>query len=510
HGLGQVHDIAAFRRAVPIRSHEEFMPWIERMINGESNVLTADVPVAYFSSSGTTGAEKHIPVTQTYLRDCFLPFYYAAFNSVITHHGEALASESVLNLWQDPASPIARTSGGQPHIGPSQIDYQRFGEQLAVGPGSSAAWNQIPAELAGVDPYERSYVRLRLAAEHDIRLVIGVNPAMVAALPHQLAECWPRLVNELRAGTVGGRRYGVPNPARARHIEELADRAGTLTPAMLWPRIELVVAWKTALASLYLPHVIAAYGAGVELFSAPVASCEGPAAVPLEAGSDAGAPFVTGCLYEFIPAEEELRPDSQTLLLGELEPGREYHIVVTHAGGLYRCAVNDLMQVREPIAGTSRIAYAGRNVTLAASGMRLREAQLIRALGATLDDTGLEIGNATARLGEDAQGITRVELAVDITREPAADAVARMAESFDLRLGEQEPAYRRARIISGIGYPVVLQTRPGAFMREWVRTVSSGQRPARVKDRVFQPNQATWERIVTGARMHAAARQGAA
>ncbi|MEU0427158.1 GH3 auxin-responsive promoter family protein, partial [Streptomyces canus] len=30
---------------------------------GERNVLTADDPLVYFSSSGSTGREKHIPIT---------------------------------------------------------------------------------------------------------------------------------------------------------------------------------------------------------------------------------------------------------------------------------------------------------------------------------------------------------------------------------------------------------------------------------------------------------------
>ena len=111
HGLEKVRVAHDFRRAVPIRTHEQMMPWIERAILDQPNVLTADMPVAYFSSSGTTGRQKHIPITRTYLRSCFLPSYYAGFARVFKHFPAALADEHVLNLWQDPTSPTATTSG---------------------------------------------------------------------------------------------------------------------------------------------------------------------------------------------------------------------------------------------------------------------------------------------------------------------------------------------------------------------------------------------------------------
>ena len=163
HGLPDVTTVDGYRAAVPIRTHEELMPWIDRVIAGESNILTTEEPQVYFSSSGSTGREKHIPVTRSYMQKVFLPFYYASFAVLMRSLPEALsAPDRVLNLWQDPTAPIVRTQGGQPHIGPSQVDYRKFGESTAVGPGNDAAWSRIPDELAGRGPWERAYYKLRL------------------------------------------------------------------------------------------------------------------------------------------------------------------------------------------------------------------------------------------------------------------------------------------------------------------------------------------------------------
>jgi GH3 auxin-responsive promoter len=497
HSLADVRDPRDLRRAVPIRTHEELMPWIERMIAGEPNLLTADEPVVYFSSSGTTGREKHIPITRTYMRRCFLPFYYASFARVVEHHPSLLAGdERVLNLWQDPYSPIERTAGGQPHIGPSQVDYRMFGERPAVGLGNRAPWSKLPDGLGDPDPWERAYLRLRLAAEHDVRGVIGVNPAIVAALPYQLAQWWPRIAEEIRDGTLGGQPYSAPNPERAREIEQLAEYFGTVRPAELWPRIELIVTWNTALASLYLPRVTAAFGPDARVAPAPVASCEGPVAVALDRHPTAAPLVVSGCFYEFIPAEEEIAPDSETLLAEEIEPGREYHVVLTHVGGLYRCAVSDIVRVIDFVERTPRVEYAGRSATRSGAGERLLEPQVVRALRGALADGGIDIRNATCRLAEAEAAAPRYEVAVAALGAPSAPERGALATALDARLGEQCRDYRAARAADRLGPVRVHLTHPDAFLREWERRVRAGERPPRVKDRVFQPDDEAWRRLV--------------
>jgi GH3 auxin-responsive promoter len=464
HGLPGVRTVDEYRHAVPIRTHEELMPWIERAMAGERNVLTADDPVVYFSSSGSTGREKHIPVTRTYMRKVFLPFYLASFAVLMEAMPQVLAPGGVLNLYQDPTSPTARTPGGSPHIGASQIDYRAFDAGVAVGPGNEAAWSRIPQALAGDGPWERAYYKLRLAAQQDIRLIIAVNPAILAGLAYQVREQWPRLVEEIRAGTVGGRPHGVPDPGRADEIAGYARAFGTVHPYHLWPRLSAIVAWNSALASLYLPRVRERFGPGVQLFAAPIASCEGPAAVPVDRHPSGAPLYLPGCFYEFLPADRPLHDTPDTLLAHELDEGRDYHLILSHVGGLFRCAITDVVRVIGRIGRTPRIEYAGRNTVRAG----LTEAQALDAVRAALRDTGSELTNAT--FGPDG------DIAVAGTLAPGFDAALRR------RLGSKVK---------------VIQVAPDAFLHEWERALRSGQRPPRVKDRVFMPGEGVWERIVS-------------
>ncbi|GAA3587758.1 hypothetical protein GCM10022419_082530 [Nonomuraea rosea] len=497
HGLAGVRDAAGYRRAIPIRGHEEFRPWLERVHAGEQRVLTSEEPSAFFASSGTTGGEKSIPVTSGFLRRCFLPFYFAGFAQLVRHHPTLLSrDDAVLNLWQDPHSPTGRTSGGRPHIGPSQLDFAKAGEELAVGLGNRAPWSRLPDELAGAGPWERAYLRLRLAAEHDVRGVIAINPAIAAALPHQLGLWWPRLVQEIRDGTVGGRALRSPAPERAAELERAATRHGTLRPADVWPRLELLLTWNTYVSRLYLPALRDDYGAGLSIRPAPIGSSEGPLAVPVPGRATGGALMVSGCLYEFIPADEPIEPWSDTLEPHELSEGQEYHVVVSHVGGLYRCAVRDIVKVLGFAGATPLVEYSCRAGLVSAAGERVRESHVLRAVTAASGTTGLAVRNVMYRALPD--GAPGHEAAVAFPAPPSEPETRAFRAALDEGLCHEAPGYASARRSGALAEPVVHAVAVEAFWAEWRRRVEEGERPTRVKDRVFRDDPAAWARVLAG------------
>jgi hypothetical protein len=503
--FGREHDFSSlktaddFRAAMPIRFHEDFVPWLDRTIGGESGVLSAEDPIMYFSSSGTTGAEKRIPATVTYLKDCFLPFYFAGLAPALSHHPAlTLSDSSVLNLWQDPYSRMGRTDGGQPHIGPSQIDFKRLGEQAATGLGNRAPWSDLPGAFADSDPWERTYLRVRLAAEHDVRCVLTVNPAIASALPYQLREWWPRIVKEIHDGTLGGLPYGAPDPDRARAIEAAARRSGTVRPCDIWPRLELIITWTTYIAGLCLPRLVQEYGPGVRVLPAPMGSCEGPLMLPVDRNVTAGALPITACLYEFVPAELDLGAESETLLAHQLEAGRDYHVVLSHVGGLYRCATRDVIRVTGHIAGTPRIEFCGRDGALSVAGERLQEHEVIRALSRAAAGTGLDVRNVAWRVDPAGADRPAHQVVVAFQHAPTETELETFTELLDAGVAAECPGYRTARRSDRLGRLTVRATDPEPFFRYWRQRVEAGQRPPRVKDRVFQPATAFWARLANG------------
>lgn len=499
HDFKNIHDWNDFRAAVPIRDYDALAPWIDRAAGGERGVLSADDPVVYFMSSGSTGDSKKIPITREFMRTGFFPPFYAAWAPFVEHYPEIVATDaSTLNLKFDPVHRTATTKSGKPHLGASQVDFgTAFGEPLSAEPGSRAPWGELPVPVEDTDYLEKAYLRLRLAVEHDVRCVIGINPAMVAAVPHQLGQWWPRIVRELRDGTLGGHPYGEPNPARADELERLARYFGTLLPAHVWPNFRLIFCWTTGLASLYLPHLAASFGPDVMALPAPVAASEGFVAVGVDRHPVACSPALGAAFHEFADADTDLAADSTTMSFEELEVGREYHVVLSHVGGLYRYALGDVVRVVDRKHGMPRVCYAGRNTLSDVAGERLRESHVVRALRIALDAGGLAVRNATCRpVTPDDSATPRYEFALSPQQNLGAAETAALASALDDALRVLSADYEAARATDRLGEPVLHVLTADAFAWDWQARVESGIRPAQVKDRVFQRDDVAWRRLL--------------
>ncbi|MFD9794887.1 GH3 auxin-responsive promoter family protein [Streptomyces sp. NPDC059070] len=497
HGFKHVRTLDDFRSAVPVQDYRALAPWIERAAAGEADVLTADRPEVFFTSSGSTGAHKKIPVTPRFMRTTFFPFYYAAWAPLIEHFPEVLARPgAVLNLKHDPIAAPPVTASGRPHVGASQVDFgSRFGEPLSAEPGTGAPWAALPVAVDPGAHLDKAYLRLRMAVESDVRCVIGINPAMVAALPYQLNLWWPRILKDIRDGTLDGRPGLLPNPGRALELQQLTRCHATIRPAHVWPHLRALFCWTTGLASLYLPRLREEFGPGVAVLPAPVAASEGPVGVALDRHRSAGSLVVTASVYEFADADADLAPDTATLRPEELEPGRDYHVVFSHVGGLYRYAVGDVVRAVDTEDGVPRLEYTGRSTLSDAAGERLRDAHVLRALAVALDGGGLELRNAACRVRPDATGTPAYEFALAPHTPWSDDESGRFLARLDTALGRESPGYRRARAERRLGAPSALRLAADAFQRDWQTTVAAGVRPTQVKDRLFRQDPHAWEQL---------------
>ena len=347
---------------------------------GRERLLTADDPALYFTSSGTTGAHKKIPVTPRFVQTVFMPFYYAMWAPMVEHFWDVVARPgAVLNLKQDILTAPRTTASGRPHLGASQVDFGAvFGETLAAEPGTSAPWAELPSAVPEDDHWRGNICGCDLPRRTGTsRCIVAFNPAMIAALPHQLRHWWPRILKEIRDGTLGGSPHAPPNPRRAAELERLAQYHPRSVPPWCGREIKVMLSWTTGVASLYLPRVREEFGADVTLLPAPVGASEGPVGVALDRHwlrgqpcRDRGRARIRGRRHR--PRPGQRRRCSPT----KLEADRDYHVVFSHAGGLYRYAVGDVVRVVDRRGGVPRMEYAGRATLSDAVGERLREGQV--------------------------------------------------------------------------------------------------------------------------------------
>jgi hypothetical protein len=64
HNFSEIKTYEDFKSRVPIRDYEELKPYVERVVNGEENVLWKGKPIYFAKTSGTTSGAKYIPITK--------------------------------------------------------------------------------------------------------------------------------------------------------------------------------------------------------------------------------------------------------------------------------------------------------------------------------------------------------------------------------------------------------------------------------------------------------------
>ncbi|MEQ9297832.1 MAG: GH3 auxin-responsive promoter family protein [Cyclobacteriaceae bacterium] len=88
HHFSEIQDHEDFKSAVPIRDYEELSPYVEKILEGQSDVLWPGKPAYFAKTSGTTSGTKYIPITKDSIpnhinsaRDALLSYVHETGNS---------------------------------------------------------------------------------------------------------------------------------------------------------------------------------------------------------------------------------------------------------------------------------------------------------------------------------------------------------------------------------------------------------------------------------------------
>ncbi|MDX1667052.1 MAG: GH3 auxin-responsive promoter family protein, partial [Saprospiraceae bacterium] len=80
HEFDQIEYHKDFIERVPLRDYESLSPWIDRIIEGEKDVLWPGRPKYFAKTSGTTSGVKYIPLTRDSIPNHFGTARNALFN----------------------------------------------------------------------------------------------------------------------------------------------------------------------------------------------------------------------------------------------------------------------------------------------------------------------------------------------------------------------------------------------------------------------------------------------
>ena len=91
HHFNEIKTFADFAKKVPVRDYEELKPYVDKMVQGEKNILWPGKPLYFAKTSGTTSGAKYIPLTKQ-----SMPFHIkAARNAILSYIYETANAEFV-------------------------------------------------------------------------------------------------------------------------------------------------------------------------------------------------------------------------------------------------------------------------------------------------------------------------------------------------------------------------------------------------------------------------------
>jgi hypothetical protein len=139
-------------------------------------------------------------------------------------------------------------------------------------------------------------------------------------------------------------------PERAR----ILGRRSGLSPSDVWPNLAVISAWADGEAARDAEQARQLFG-GAVLQPKGLLATEGVVTIPWEKDSAAGAPALNSHFLEFMES-----PDGPVRLVHELEEGREYEVLLTTGGGLWRYRLGDKIRTEGHAGNTPRLRWIGR------------------------------------------------------------------------------------------------------------------------------------------------------
>ena len=301
HGYESIRDQEEYKNRVPIQDYDTLKPYIERMLQGEQNILWGSEIKWFAKSSGTTNdRSKFIPVSQESLVEC----HYKGGKDLLSIYCNNRPNAQIF-------SGKVLTLGGSHQV--TQSGEISFGDLSAVLLKNLPIWAEYlrTPELAItlIENYEEKIEKIAQAT-------IGVNVTNMAGVP-----TWTVVL--------------------AKRLMELTGKSNLLE---IWPNLELYVHGAvnfTPYREQFKKLIPSSSMYYLETYNAS----EGFFGIQDQPNSEEMLLMLDyGIYYEFLPLENFGEESPKTYGLHEVELHKNYALIISTNGGLWRYAIGDTIK----------------------------------------------------------------------------------------------------------------------------------------------------------------------
>jgi hypothetical protein len=302
HGYSTISSVDDFQNNVPLQAYDDIRPYIDRLRDGEIDLLWPGEVKWFAKSSGTTSDKsKFIPVTKEALEDCHLRGPKDVFALYIKNY---------------PDTKVLRgktlTLGGSSEIN-NFNNNSYYGDLSAILIENVPFWTELirtpPAEIALIPEFEEKI-------EQIINTSLDQNVTSLAGVPS-----WYLVL-----------------------LKRILERTGKNNILEVWPNLEVFIHGGVKFEPYREQYKKLIPSEGMHYMETYNAS-EGFFAIQDEPGRDDMLLMLDyGVYYEFIPMEEFDKENPRALRLEETEIETNYAIVISTNAGLWRYIIGDTIK----------------------------------------------------------------------------------------------------------------------------------------------------------------------
>ena len=367
-GFKDVHSIEDFQRIVPLSDYDTYADYVDRMLNGEENLMMAAKCIRYCSSSGSVGKPKILPQSAR-----------ALFN--MQSMGFA-ATPACASIWfkkhgmkfPKQIGPVAviltghKLKDGKMCNGAGQVPFTYLKP-------ISKFFMTTPNDFMypeNEDAVDSTYFHLRFALERrDLTYLGSMVVTLLTTMFDYLEANWEMMCKDIEMGTIDPsvkcpddlrKKYEKkfkPNPKRAAEIRRECEK-GFDTPIAkrIWPDYVWSYGMVGSNLQFYVEKLRKHIG-DAPIHNMGYAAAEGYMAMPVELNVNDYVLLPRSLFFEFIPVDD---PECERpLTMGEVEVGKDYELVITNFSGLYRYKIQDVVRVTGYHNKTPKVEFLYRN-----------------------------------------------------------------------------------------------------------------------------------------------------
>jgi len=326
----------SYNKRVPVTHWADMKPWASRASRSDEPVLTAEAPLFFERTSGSSAATKLIPYTRALLGE----FQNAVIVWLARLYDECPNIGRGRSYWAlSPAGATGAVSANGIAIG-SASD-ARYLE-------GSSAMRLLPTVLnpRGVSDEPENW-RIATLAEmieaDDLTMISVWSPTFLTALLQPLTGADD-------SAAIRERLWSRISPDRRNETQKAIDTGDF---SALWPALEIVSCWMDGPSAAYAAALQSLFPRA-RLSQKGLLATEGVVSIPW--GLSGRCPLaIESHVLEFVDDEERVH------LADALVAGGRYRPLLTTGGGLYRYCLGDIVEVVGFEDRTPCVRFAGRS-----------------------------------------------------------------------------------------------------------------------------------------------------